>query len=102
MESYETVTDALNGLKAKGYTLDFNLAFDKLICAQNEICLNPHEFEITAMFRFEGESNPSDEDVVYAVESKDGLLKGTISSAFGLYADTVSSEMIKKLAVHKP
>ncbi len=101
MESYETVTDALNGLKEQGYTLDFNIAFDKLICSQNEICLNPHEFEITAMYRFEGDSNPSDEDVVYAIQSKDGLLKGTISSAFGLYADTVSSEMIKKLTDHK-
>ena len=40
------------------------------------------------------------EDIVYAVESKDGSLKGIISSAFGMYADTISSDMIKKLTMH--
>jgi hypothetical protein len=101
MESYETVSGALSGLKAKGYTIDFNIAFDKLTCTRNEVHLNPDEFEITAMFRFEGESNPDDEDVVYAIASKDGKIKGTVSSAFGLYADSISSEMIKKLTTHK-
>src|SRR6187402_869252 len=102
MHSYDTVVDAINGLKKRGYTIDFNIAFDKLVCTNNEYCLNPSEFEITEVYRFEGDSNPSDEDVVYAVESKDGNLKGVISGAFGLYADPISSEMIKKLSIHNP
>ena len=101
MQSYDTVTDALNGLKAKGYTTDFNIAFDKLICSKNETVFKPDEFEIVEVYRFEGETNPSDEDVVYAVESKHGNIKGVITSAFGLYADSISTEMIKKLSMHK-
>ena len=101
MESYDTVTAALTGLKAKGYTLDFNISFDNIKCAEHNICLNPNEFEIVKVFRFEGETNPSDEDVVYAVESKDGKLKGTITSAFGMYADSINNEMIQKLSMHK-
>jgi hypothetical protein len=101
MQSYETVTEALKDLKAKGFTIDFNIAFDKIICADNKICLNPNEFEITETYRFEGETNPSDEDVVYAIESKDGKVKGTMTSAYGMYAETVSTEMLKKLSVHK-
>ncbi len=101
MESYETVTAALSDLKARGFALDFNIAFDKLMCSENKICLNPQEFEITEVYRFEGESNPSDEDVVYAIESKDGNIKGVVTSAFGLYADNASAEMIKKLSMHK-
>lgn len=101
MESYETVTAALSDLKARGFALDFNIAFNKLMCNENNICLNPHEFEITEVYRFEGESNPSDEDVVYAIESKDGNIKGVVTSAFGLYADNASAEMIKKLSMHK-
>ena len=100
MENYETVVAALNGLKAKGYTLDFNIAFDNITCAQNGACLNPSEFEITEVHRFEGDTNPDDQDVVYAVESKDGKLKGTLTSAYGMYADTVSNDMVKKLAMH--
>lgn len=100
MENYETVVDALNGLKAKGYTLDFNIAFDKIICKENGLCLNPNEFEITGVYRFEGDTNPDDEDIVYAIESKDGTVKGSMSSAYGLYADSISNEMVKKLSAH--
>ncbi|MBC7535129.1 MAG: phosphoribosylpyrophosphate synthetase [Ferruginibacter sp.] len=100
MFTYDTVVAALDGLKERGYTLDFNLAFDKLICHENSMCLNPLEFEITEVHRFEGDTNPSDEDVVYAVESKDGKIKGSISGAFGMYADSVSNEMVQKLAMH--
>lgn len=101
METYDTVTAALTGLKARGYTTDFNIAFDKLMCSDNKICLNPDEFEITEVYRFEGDSNPDDEDVVYAVESHDKKIKGIITSAFGMYADTISTEMLRKISMHK-
>ena len=101
MENYDTVVAALNGLKAKGYTHDFNIEFDNIKCHENNVCLNPDEFEITETFRFEGDTNPSDEDVVYAVESKDGTIKGTITSAFGTYADNTSAAMIKKLSIQQ-
>lgn len=100
METYDTVVAALNGLREKGYTLDFNLAFDKLLCTANNVALNPHEFEITEVFRFEGDTNPSDEDVVYAIKSIDGKLKGVLTSAFGMYADNLHSDMIEKLRFH--
>ena len=100
MENYETVVAALSGLKAKGYTLDFNIAFDKIICNENGVCLNPNEFEITEVYRFEGDTNPDDEDVVYAIESKDGAIKGSMTSAYGVYADEISSDLIKKLSMH--
>ena len=101
MNSYDTVTDALKDLKLRGFDVDFNIAFDKIICSKNETVLNPHEFEIVEVYRFEGDTNPDDEDVVYAVESKDGTIKGTLTSAFGAYAESISTEMIRKLSMHK-
>jgi hypothetical protein len=101
MNSPDTVTGALQELKSRGYTVDFNIAFDKIICSDNNICLNPNEFEIVEIFRFEGDTNPSDEDVVYAIESKDGKVKGIMTSAYGMYAETISNEMIQKLSMHK-
>ena len=101
MKNYDTVTEAVKGLKERGYTVDFNVALDKLICSGNKICLQPDEFEIVETYRFEGNSNPDDEDVVYAVESIDGKIKGVITSAFGLYADPVSNKIIQKLSMHK-
>lgn len=101
MANYYTVSLALNSLKERGFTTDFNIAFDKLICSETKACLNPGEFEITEVYRFEGESNPSDEAVVYAVESKDGKMKGAFVSAYGTYADPMSDEMIKKISMHR-
>ena len=101
MKNYDTVTEAVKGLKERGYNVDFNIAFDKLVCSDNKICLQPDEFEIKEVHRFEGDSNPDDEDVVYALESKDGKHKGVITSAFGLYADPVSNKIIQKLSMHK-
>lgn len=101
MNSYDTVTDALKDLKLRGYAVDFNIAFDKIVCSKNETILNPHEFEIVEVYRFEGDTNPDDEDIVYAIESKDGKTKGTMTSAFGMYAESISTEMIQKLSMHK-
>ena len=102
MESYDTVVAALNGLKSRGYTTNFNIAFDKIMCSETNACLNPNEFEIVEVYRFEGNSDPDDQDVVYAVESVNGKMKGVITSAYGLYADSVSTEMIRKLSIqHK-
>lgn len=101
MPYYDTLVYALEGLKERGYTVNFNIAFDKLLCSNNNICLNPDEFDIVEVHRFEGDSNPDDEDVVYAIESKDRRIKGVITSAFGMYADSASTDMLKKLSMHK-
>ena len=101
MENYDTVVAALSGLKSQGYTIDFNIAFDKLICSDGKIVLQPADFEITKVFRFEGDSNPDDEAVVYAIESKKGSEKGVLVSAYGMYAESVSDDMIKKLKIVK-
>lgn len=100
MENYDTVSSALNSLKSRGYSRDFNLKFDRLICRDSGDLLNPSEFEITEVYRFEGASNPSDEAVVYAVESHDGKMKGVLVSAYGTYSDPISEEMIGKLSIH--
>ncbi|HMO61739.1 MAG TPA: phosphoribosylpyrophosphate synthetase [Ferruginibacter sp.] len=99
MKSYDTISAAIAGLKAKGYSLDFNISFDTIKCDEHNICLNPSEFEITEVHRFEGETNPSDEEVLYAIQSKDGKQRGTFVSAFGIYADAVSNDMLQKLSI---
>jgi hypothetical protein len=101
MTTYDTVVQALQGLKERGFTLNLNIDFDKLRCHENGICLNPAEFEVVEVFRFEGDTNPSDEDVVYAIASKDGQHKGVLTSAYGMYADSVSTDMLQKLTIHQ-
>ncbi|MFN8285513.1 MAG: phosphoribosylpyrophosphate synthetase [Chitinophagales bacterium] len=99
MKSYATLIDALEDLKNQGYTLDFNLKENYIECTTSGKQLPPDEFEITGVYRFEGMTNPSDQTVLYAVEGKDGT-KGTIVSGYGIYADPISSELVKKLNIH--
>ena len=96
MYTYDTVTEAVTDLKRRGYTIDFNVEFDRIVCHETPISLLPHEFEIVEVHRYEGNSDPGDEEVVYAIESKHGQ-KGILVDAFGLYSDDVSSEMVEKL-----
>jgi hypothetical protein len=101
MKNYDTVTEALKDLKLRGFSIDFNIEFDKIICSDNKVCLNPNEFEIVEVYRFEGDTDPGDENVVYAIESKDGTVKGSMLSAYGTYAESISTDMIQKLSMHK-
>ena len=98
MPAYDTVSQAVSGLKERGYTLDFNLKSNSLECVGQKF--NPKDFEITEFHRFEGNSDPGDEAVVYAIESKNGM-KGVLVNAFGVYAEPLSDDLMKKLSFHK-
>ena len=98
MYSYDTVAEAVNGLKQRGFTIDFNLEQDQISCPKTPVSLRPSEFEITEVYRFEGNSDPADEAVVYAIESKQGM-KGVLVNGFGISADTIGEDMVKKLTV---
>ena len=98
MFTYDTVVEAVNGLKQRGYTIDFNLEHDRIFCHKTPVSLLPSEFEITEVYRFEGDSDPADEAVVYAIESRHGL-KGVLVNGFGISAETIGEEMVKKLSV---
>ena len=65
MYHYATVSKALEELKEKGFTTDFNLQEDKIIS-------NPDNYEISHIYRYEGESDPGDEATVYGIKSKGG------------------------------
>ncbi len=99
MYSYDTITEAISDLKARGYALDFNLQVNALQCFSPDINLTPEEFEIKEIYRFEGDSNPDDEEIIYAIESKDGH-RGVFVNGYGTSADAVGAEMMKKLTDH--
>jgi hypothetical protein len=101
MFTYETVTEALRGLRQRGYLIDFNLEPDRISCPVTAISLLPADFEITEVYRFEGNSDPADEAIVYAIESRSGQ-KGVLVNGFGPSADEVGEEMIEKLKVRRP
>ncbi len=98
MKHYTTSTEAMESLKKKGYTEDFNLHHEWIECPKLDIRLKPEEFHVDEVHRFEGMTNPDDSEVLYAVRSTTGL-KGLVLDAYGAYAASVSADMINKLRI---
>lgn len=99
MKNYESLIDALDDLKNRGYEADFGTEQVCLYCGDLDLRLNPESFNIDEVYRFEGDSNPDDSSVVYAISSSTGV-KGTLVDVYGAYAGNQSSEMLKKLQAH--
>lgn len=95
---YDTVSEAINGLKERGFGLDFNLQENCIVCHADKFDVN--DFEIAEVHRFEGNTDPADEAVVYAIESVNGM-KGVLISGYGISAEGMSAEMVKKLSVRR-
>jgi hypothetical protein len=99
MKRFATLVEALDDLRKRGFTEDFDLHMDCIKCGPRELILHPEEFEIVEVHRFEGASDPACSDVIYAIEGPDGL-KGVITDAYGVYADRLSTNMLAKLRIH--
>lgn len=98
MNPYTTLSEAINDLTKKGYTFNFNIQDDCIICAENNSQLDPDEFEIDQVFRFQEMSDVDNESILYAISSTHFDLKGLLVNAYGMYANSASAKMVKKLA----
>lgn len=97
MKVYETLSQAITDLTKRGYTFNFNIKNECIECVENSINLQPDEFEIDEVHRFQEMSDVGDENILYAISSVKYNLKGLLVNAFGIYADTASAELIAKL-----
>ena len=95
---YATVSEATNELNKKGFTVDFNLEENCITCGFEKF--KNDEFEIKEVYRYEGNSDPGDEAVVYGIQSKNGI-KGILVAGYGNSSDNISPALLEKLALKK-
>lgn len=95
-DDMRTLSDCINKLVKNGYTENFKVTDHGLFSVVNEKDYRPEEVQIKNFYRFEGASDPDDNSILYAIETKDGL-KGTLSDAYGLYADPRVGKFIKQV-----
>jgi quercetin dioxygenase-like cupin family protein len=100
-ESYGTLSETLNGLIKLGYTHDFNIHQECLMCHQTNTILQPEDFQIDKVYRFEGASNPEDESILYAISSTKFEMMGTLVNGYGISSDEQTSRLIEKLQTNK-
>ena len=99
MEAYENLLEAIDGLRKQGYTEDFNLLQDCLECRARNFRLFHHEFHIDKFFRFDEQTDPGDESIIYAISSRDRQHKGILINGYGISSETVTNEMLAKLKI---
>ncbi|MCW3086173.1 MAG: hypothetical protein JWP12_3539 [Bacteroidetes bacterium] len=92
----KTLAAVINSLTAVGYTAQFKAIKEGLKSMTTEKVYRPEEVKITNFYRFEGESDPSDNSIMYAIETQSGE-KGTLIDAYGAYHDTQITTFIKEV-----
>ena len=99
--SYDTVSEAINELAKRGYTSDFKVLSEEecIVCSMTAKQLSPEEFVIDEVYRFEGNSDPEDEMIVYAISSLHHNVKGILINAYGMYSDAATAKIVKKLKI---
>ena len=95
-----TLSGTIEKLKKEGYTEDFNLREDCVYCANGKVSMYPADFHIDKYFRFEGQSDPADAAILYAISSEKHGIKGILVNGYGIYSEPLSNEMVSKLRTH--
>jgi len=92
----KTLAQCMNTLKEKGFTKDFQVNEEGLKAMDEERVYQPEEVKIVSFYRFEGNSDPGDMSILYAIETSTGV-KGTLSDAYGAYAARKVSDFFDKV-----
>ncbi len=88
-----TLTACANKLTKDGYTDTLLVSTKGLYSTLNDKTYGPEEVKAVNFYRFEGQSDPGDNAILYVIETCDGA-KGMIIDAFGLYADDAISKFM--------
>lgn len=96
-ENYGTLSETINALTKVGYSHDFNIKDECIVCRQTHIALAPEDFQIDKIYRFEGASDPDYQSILYAISSKRYDVKGTLVNGYGISSDDATSKLIERL-----
>lgn len=80
-----TLSAILEKLRLKKMDNEFRIT-PQGFTAGNSKFYQPHDLKVIRTYRFEGESNPDDNAVIYIIEANDGLI-GYSMDAYGVYSD---------------
>lgn len=97
-KSFETLSQAMNALKAEGFNHEFDFKNSNLYSHFNEAEFTAKDLKVVEVHRFEGLTNPSDSSILYAILCDDGS-KGLLVDAYGMYADADKTEFMSKVEI---
>ncbi len=97
-ETMSTLSSRVNKAVVDGYTESFKVEGKGLTGSStaDQKFYGPSEVKIENFYRFEGYSDPSDNAILYLIETADGR-KGTLIDSYGAAADNKLAEYVKEV-----
>lgn len=96
MITYDTLSEAIKGKQEEGYWFNFNLNKDCIACPELKAHFMAEEFVVDCFYRFEGDTNPDDMSILYAISTTTGV-KGLLVDAYGVYSEALGTGIMDKL-----
>ncbi|MBE2218854.1 MAG: phosphoribosylpyrophosphate synthetase [Ignavibacteria bacterium] len=98
----KTVTEITDTLREEGYIHDYSIKNDSICCEDSgeDSYFKPEELIIEKTERYEGDSDPSDNAIVYAITSIDGK-KGVLVDSYGAYSDPKLAKVIGSIPLRE-
>lgn len=96
----KTVLEIIKSLRNEGYINDFRISGKIIKSDTTGKTYRPGELIIEKTERYEGDSNPSDNAVIYVLTAKDGA-KGILIDSYGAYADPELAGIINDIPVRE-
>lgn len=102
-DNMNTLSSVTESAVRKGFSENFSVdKSGKLLKSPSTgITYHPQDVKIDNFYRFEGDSDPADNAILYCLETNDGI-KGMLIDSYGHDADVAIGDFIKKVEeIHK-
>ncbi len=100
-EDLKTMTASMQSLQKQGFTENFMVNEQGLYSVDSEISYKPEQAKIASFYRFEGDSDPADSSILYAIETDDSI-RGLLTDSYGPHADPHVARFITEVEdIHK-
>lgn len=95
----KSLVSILGDLSSLGFETQFKATERGLFSLKTQKTFQSDEVEVVHFYRFEGESDPDDNTILYALVTNDGE-KGTLVDAYGIYNDTKITNFMQSVKIH--
>lgn len=98
----QTSSQVLAKLEAEGYVYHLKAALNHFIVGGKDTEILVEHVTIDKIYRFEGEANPDDEEIIFAVSCPRHHLKAIYHVAYGPSIDALDADLVQQLKkMHK-
>lgn len=94
----ETLVEAIARLEARGFRDSFEPADGGLRALGAGRVFAPEALVVEEVVRFEGESDPSEQAILFALRSPAGDVRGTFVAGYGVLSDPKRAEIVRGLS----